>query len=774
VRFQATTFALACALARAQVEPPAESRDWGALYDLVEQHCGDCHGGDAPKGRFDLLALPQADAVTFLDGLARARDRVEAGEMPPVDAEPMPAAARAAFAEFAAATVRRGVPRLPADPGRVTIRRLSRAEWERTVHDLFGVATAKSAAFPADVLAYGFDNIGAAASLSTLHLEKYLDAAADVAAQVFDGEDPARPAVRRLEAEQMAVVQGPGVGQDGDFANLYTRAEVAAAVALPRDGVYVLRVHAGADQAGAEPAKLVVRLDGRDLEEFEVAHRAPKIVELRTALLGGPHRFGLLFPNDFYDPDNPDPKRRDRNLRLDWLEIVGPTDARQRPPQQAWLAAADRAPAAEAPAAKASAVKAAFAARAAALARALVPRVFRRAARPGEVERLAKVATAAAAAGDPEHVALQQMLQAALVAPHFLFRGEESATPPAAGPAPLPGPALAVRLSYLVWSSAPDERLRELGASGRLGAEAVLLGELQRLLADPRSEALASNFAAQWLELKNLADRAPDPTRFPGFDDALRASLRRETELLVLAVLREDRDVRDLLDCDFTHVDARLAAFYGVEGAAGDEFVRVALPAAAGRGGVLGHASILAVTSNPTRTSPVKRGKWILENLLGAPPPPPPPGNDTLKEEAKVTSSASFREQLAAHRDRKECRGCHVRMDALGFALEHFDAIGRFRAQDAGGAIDAVGELQDGRRLDGLPGLQAALRSDPAFVRTVARKLFVYGVGRDLRPVDRLRLDAAVAERLLEGKVTFADLLAVVVLSDAFRFAAGG
>jgi hypothetical protein len=168
------------------------------------------------------------------------------------------------------------------------------------------------------------------------------------------------------------------------------------------------------------------------------------------------------------------------------------------------------------------------------------------------------------------------------------------------------------------------------------------------------------------------------------------------------------------------------------------------------------------------------RGKWILENLLGAPPPPPPPGNDTLKEEAKVTSSASFREQLAAHRDRKECRGCHVRMDALGFALEHFDAIGRFRAQDAGGAIDAVGELQDGRRLDGLPGLQAALRSDPAFVRTVARKLFVYGVGRDLRPVDRLRLDAAVAERLLEGKVTFADLLAVVVLSDAFRFAAGG
>jgi hypothetical protein len=290
------------------------------------------------------------------------------------------------------------------------------------------------------------------------------------------------------------------------------------------------------------------------------------------------------------------------------------------------------------------------------------------------------------------------------------------------------------------------------------------------MLQDPRADALATNFASQWLELLALWERTPDPEQFPGFDDELRLAMRSESELLFRCVLREGRDVRQLIDCDFTFVNARLAAFYGIPGDFGADPVRVALPAAMRqRGGLLGHASVLAVTSNPTRTSPVKRGKWILENLLGQAPPPPPPGNSNLPDEQVIDSAATLRRQLAQHRAREACASCHRRMDPLGLTLEHFDAIGRFRAGDAGGAIDASGELPDGRRIDGLAGLKAVLLQDPAFVRTLLRKLFVYGVGRDASALDRLRLDLVADELSCRGEVTIADLVMAVVQSDAFR-----
>jgi hypothetical protein len=329
---------------------------------------------------------------------------------------------------------------------------------------------------------------------------------------------------------------------------------------------------------------------------------------------------------------------------------------------------------------------------------------------------------------------------------------------------------LASRLSYFLWSSTPDARLLELAASGQLADPAVRAGEVQRLLADPRADSLATDFAAQWFELRNLWVRTPDPERFPGFDDGLRSSLRRETELLFLAVFREQRDVRDLLDCDFTHLDARLAQFYGIPlPGPGEGFQRVQLAEdQRERGGILGHGSVLVVTSSPTRTSPVKRGRWILDNLLGQPPPPPQPGSDSFANEKAIDSTKTLREQLAQHRERTECAVCHVRMDALGFALERFDAIGRYRTEDAGGPIDCRGELPGGRRIDGLADLKAVLKGDPAFVRLAAKKLFVYALGRDPRPVDRLKLDYAVNALIARGKVTIADLVVTIVQSEAF------
>lgn len=729
------------------------------LAAFVQTHCVECHGGDATKGGLDLLQ-PPVDAAAALWRWSRLRQRVAAGEMPPRSAEAPPPEERRRFEHGVAELLRVEVPKLPPDPGRVTVRRLSRTQWENCVRDLFGVAVATSS-FPNDDLAYGFDTIGEALSFSTLHLEHHLAAAGAVAAQVFHGEDPARPEMRRFEAEAMPVVEGPGADQDGEIAVLYTRAALAQEVELPRDGVYRLRVLAGADQAGDEAARLVVRRDGVDLVEFEVERLQPRAFELRTPLPGGRQTFALAFVNDFYAPDHPDPARRDRNLRLDRLELEGPLDARPVPPAQRWLATAVPAGADDAGALRATV-------------RALLPRVWRRPVGDDELARSIGAGLAVLRAGQPLYAAQRLVLQAALASPHFLFRVEPAAAGAGVGGSPLPSIAIASRLSFFLWSSTPDEALLDQARRGRLDEPAVLAAEIDRLLADPRAEALATDFAAQWLELRSLAERTPDPARFPGFDDALRRSLRRETELLFLAVLREGRDVRDLVDCDFTHVDALLAAHYGLPRPAGQGFVRVALPRALReRGGVLGHASVHAVTSNPTRTSPVKRGKWILENLLGQAPPPPPPGNDSLAGEAAIDSSRTFREQLAQHRERAACAVCHVRMDALGFALEHYDAIGRHRERDAGGEIDCSGELPDGTRLAGLTDLKRVVAADPAFVQTLTHKLFVHAVGRDLRPVDRLRLDHAIGELLAGARVTLRDLILVVARDPAFLRAAG-
>lgn len=737
--------------------PSFAQEEVAALDAFTHSRCVECHGGDTTKGKLDLTVAP-AEPVDRLWRWSRLRDRVRAGEMPPADAEQPAADERERFVAAVDELLRTEVPKLPPDPGRVTVRRLSRTQWENVVRDLFAVAVDTSA-FPADDLGYGFDTIGDAMTFSTLHLEKFLAAARDVAAAAFEVEDGKNPPVRRLEAEAMQLVDGSGAGLDGEVANLYTRAAIEQAVRLPRDGVYRLVLLAGADQAGDEPAKMVLRLDGRDLETFEVGERRLREFALTTPITGGEHRFAIAFVNDYYEPKNPDPARRDRNLHVDWLEVNGPTDARPVPPARQWLL-------------DALATRGSDETRLRTMVRAMLPRAYRRPVTDDEVARIARVGDQVLRTGQPLLAAARAALQAALVSPHFLFRlegGGVEGRP--GGVVPIAGAALAARLSFFLWASCPDERLTKVAASGHLTEPAVLADEVARLLADPRAESLATDFAAQWLELRNLADRTPDPARFPGFDDALRASLRRETELLFAAVLREDRDVREPLDCAFTHLDPLLARFYGIERppGAGEGFVRVDLPAAQReRGGVLGHGSVLAVTSNPTRTSPVKRGKWILENLLGQGPPPPPPGNDSLPNEAKIDSSRTFREQLAQHRARPACAVCHVRMDTLGFALERYDAIGRRRDTDAGGAIDCSGELPGGVRIDGLGDLKRVLVADPAFVHALARKLFVYALGRDLRPADRLRLAQRVGSLVAAGRVTLRDLVLAIVQDVAF------
>ena len=726
----------ALVLAAAALGQTQGSPDFGAIAPILSASCHDCHDGAGSKGGFDLSALP-ASGAGWLAALSHIRERVRTGEMPPPAAEAPTAAERAAVVAFCEAALQRELPKLPWPPGRVTVRRLSRGQWDASVRALFGTSTAKVGEFPADDLGYGFDSIGDALSFSTLHLEKYLAAAQDVAAASLERIAP-HERVQRHEAESMVLVAGPGVSGE-DIVNFYTRSTIEQAIVLPRDGDYEIAVRAKADQAGDEPARLLLQLDGRDLVEIDVEQRRLQTFPLKTPLPGGPHQLRLSFTNDYYDPKHQDPGQRDRNLHVDWLEIRGPLDRLPLPAAATW--------ARDAVAGDATTTPPAFA-------RDLLLRAWRRPPTAPETARIAALTPPNA-------------ITAALLSPHFLFRIE-----PATGGSDeaIADHALAARLSFFLWGQGPDDTLRQQAERGELRNAATLAKAAARMLADPHAEWLATDFAVQWLELRALPERCPDPARFPGIDDELRASMRRQTELLFLTVLREGRDVHELLACDFQFVDARLAAFLGLPAVTVPDFERRPLaPAERPHGGLLGQSGILLLTSNPTRTSPVKRGKWVLENLLDAAPPAPPPGNDTLAAERTIDSAASFREQLAQHRADAKCAGCHVRMDALGFALEHFDAVGRFRTEDRGGAIDARGALPSGTVVDGLPDLAAAIANDPAFVRTVLRKLFVYGVGRAANQVDRLQLDARADALRQRGKVTLHDLVLEVVASPPFR-----
>ncbi len=480
--------------------------------------------------------------------------------------------------------------------------------------------------------------------------------------------------------------------------------------------------------------------------EVEAVRGASREYSAHAHLAAGRQRIAATFLNDYYKPDDPDPGQRDRNLYVEWIELEGPVDVPivssfQRTElgglREANLAAALQK---------------------------LATRAWRRPASDADVERL----LALSPAKDAPFLRLRTALVAILSSPRFLFRLEPD--PPGlkpGSPRALDGWELAARLSYLVWSSTPDAELSDLAARGALGDDATLARELERMLADPRSGELVRGFALQWLELEPLARAAPDAARFPRFDDALRDSMRAETEAFVEAVLRERRPLGELLDADFSFVDERLARLYGIPGVRGSELRRVRVDRER-RGGLLGQASVLTVTSNPTRTSPVKRGKWILEVLLDAPPPPPPPGVGVLEDTAKKLAEASLRERLELHRAKPECAVCHDRLDPLGLALENYDAIGAWRESEAGKPIDSSGVLPDGRRIQGRAGLVSALLDDGALARSLARRLLVYALSRELGSDDERAL-RAMARDLGGPKTTLYDVLRAIVLSEPFR-----
>ncbi|HKI17120.1 MAG TPA: DUF1592 domain-containing protein [Isosphaeraceae bacterium] len=401
--------------------------------------------------------------------------------------------------------------------------------------------------------------------------------------------------------------------------------------------------------------------------------------------------------------------------------------------------------------------------------RAFADRAFRRPARHDELVRLFRIVVAAEKDGESPEMAIQLALGAVLASPHFLFLGIEAQRALGSSATPLPDDDfnLASRLSYFLWSSMPDDELFGLASQGTLRRPETLRAQVVRMLRDPKSRALAETFAPQWLQIRKLKDFTPDPLLFPDFDESLRSAMLEETRLFFAAIQGEDRPVLEFLDADYTFVNERLARHYGMPGIRGEHFRRVSLTGTA-RGGVLTHASILAATSNPTRTSPVKRGKWILENILGAPPSPPPSGVEALKETPGHKTAGTLRERLERHRRDPSCASCHRPMDPLGFGFENFDAVGSWRTHDGGQTIDASGNLPGGQTFAGPAELRAMLVSRRhAFARCFAEKLLTYALGRGLERTDRRVVEQIVA-RLEAQRYRFSALVLAVVESAPF------
>ncbi|RLS58825.1 MAG: DUF1592 domain-containing protein [Planctomycetota bacterium] len=751
----------AVALAEATSSPPAPLDYKSEIQPFFQQYCFDCHGPDTQEAGLELhrdQAL--ADLLKNRQRWDKVYAHVKIGAMPPSSSSQPKPEERDKVVAWLDHTLHFVDCTGGADPGRVTIRRLNRAEYNNTVRDLVGVDFDPAQDFPADDVGYGFDNIGDVLSVQPLLVEKYLNAAEQIAVraiptQFADGLD------RVISGQQMQASNKLTVNPLPNGAViLVTRGSVTAEVQIARGGEYALHIRSGATpfKPNTGGAQMELRVDGKPLNTLEVTASRDKTQnnELTVSLMPGKHAIQLAFLNDDYEKVGD--KTFDRNLIIEQLHISGPQfSPDDLPPLQQALV--QHRPSQDRPLAEAVRQNL----------KPLVRRAFRRPVNDGEIEPFVKVAQLAADRKESFERCMQIALQAVLVSPQFLFRVED---PVANGPQvrAVSDHELAVRLSYFLWSSMPDAELFQVAEQGKLNDDATLIAQVDRMLADPRSYAFVENFAGQWLALRKLNSEevSPDPDLFPEWNEPLRADMATETKMFFASILRENQSLVRLLDARYSFVNERLAKLYGMPNVKGDEFRRVEFTD--GRhAGVLTQASVLTLTSYPTRTSPVKRGEWILANILGDSPPPPPPVVPALEETQKSNPNLPFREQLILHRQDPGCAACHLLMDDLGFGFENFDAIGRWRDKDGPHSIDSSGVLPSGQKFTGPMELVTILKArQDDFARCLSEKLLTYALGRGLEYYDKCALDTIV-EGVQRDQYLLTALVKQVALSEPFR-----
>jgi mono/diheme cytochrome c family protein len=705
---------------------------------LVGTYCVTCHNDALKTGGLSLQTLELATVPDHAQVWEKVVRKLRTGEMPPstVRSRPDPRAS-AALVTFLETTLDRAAAADP-NPGRTPVHRLNRAEYSNAVRDLLAVDVRPGEWLPVDDSGYGFDNIAAVLSTSPALLDRYMSAARKVS-RLAVGDLTTKPVEQIYDAKRDPV-KGSRNEQLNDDVPFDSRAGLTVTHYFPLDGEYVFKI----------------RFQGIPAEGEEITEIDP--FQIRVAVKAGLHTVGVTSPRENLKSEREAPaggpggggrgavqvpspvdlrlggarlKRFDVRAATPQVSklIVGgpfePTGRGDTPSRRTIFVCRPARPAQEPVCART-------------ILTTLAHRAFRRPVTSADVEPLYAFykKSREAPSGDFDS-GIQAAIEAMLVAPDFLFRIERDPAGAAKTGAAhrVNDVELASRLSFFLWSTIPDAELRDLGERGKLKEPSVLEHQVQRMLEDPRADALVSNFVGQWLQLRNVETVKPDPVLFP-FDEALRQSFLTETALFVSSIFRENRSLLDLLSADYTFVNQRLAEHYGMPRVYGSQFRRVTVTDV-NRRGLLGQGSMLTVTSYPNRTSVVQRGKWVLENLLGTPPPPPPPDVPELKA-APHGRVLSMREQMQAHRTNAVCAACHARMDPIGFALENYDGVGRWRHEDAGAPIDASGTLPDGTEFQGPAGLSQLLlttyRDD--FVRTVTNKLLTYSLGRGVEYYD--------------------------------------
>lgn len=637
-------------------------------------------------------------------------------------------------------------------PGRVTLHRLNRAEYDNTVRDLLADTSGPAKDFPPDDHGYGFDNNADVLSVAPLLVEKYAAAAETLVNDAW-ARDFTPGQTTRIEAE--SATQTIGAAAAGGTAwNLYTNGSVSQLIPFVTAGQFTLTVRAWGQQAGAELPHMDVLVDNVIVASFDVAALSSSPLADQTftkviTVTQGSHNVAVEFTNDFYDPNNVDPTQRDRNLIVDWFEVKAPGTAAGA---NAKVRVCD--PATVGESACGMQIVTQFSRRA-----------WRRNATPAELDRLMGFLTLAKSKGDGFEVGMKLALEAILLSPHFIYRVELDQDPASETPHRLNDFELATRLSYFLWSSTPDDQLLALAESGALQNPQTVTEQVDRMLEDPRAQALVENFGGQWLETRKIDEVEPSATLFPSFGDELRGDLKAETQLFFQEFLKGPRPVRDMLDADFTFMNDRLANHYGLPEVGSATMKKVTLNASTNRGGLLRHASFLTLSSNANRTSPVKRGKWVLEKLLCKEPPPPPPGVENIEDNGTLTGS--FRQRMEAHMANPKCSGCHALMDPIGFGFENFDAIGKYRTMDGEFPVDATGALPNGAAFNGPSELAGILKQDENLSKCVAKNMLVYALGRGNSQKDECTLQKLASDFDARGG-TFKDLIHVIAQSEPF------
>ncbi len=695
---------------------------------MADRYCIGCHNDKTRTAGISLVNAASAGPEV----LEKVFRKLRSGEMPPSGMPAPDAATRAAVVHALENSLDENAAAHP-DPGAPGIHRLNRAEYRNAVRDLVAIdmdtASANAVNLPPDDSGYGFDNIADVLTVSPLHMEKYLASARRISHLALGTLKP------KVSSEKIAPVRGTpddsidALPPDERGGLLFRRY-------FPFDAEYsfLLRVR-GNPPPGLPPAKLDLRIDGRRVKLFDAAidiaetNQGTRNFEVRLKVAAGEHAVGAALLKESAKVETSPPGRGNapipnaNALAVEYITLGGPynptgpgnSESRRKilichpPAGQPEEACARQ------------------------IISNLAHHAYRRPVTAADLAPLLKLFAAGRTDGNSFDAGIELALSGVLVSPDFLFRAE---APPHHSNQKISDLELASRLSFFLWSSVPDDELLRTAEAGKLHDPATLSAQVRRMIADPKSQAFEENFAGQWLHLRNVPTWAPDPQKYPQFDEPLRLAFEHESDLFFTNIMREDRSVLEFIDADYTFLNDRLARHYGVPNVKGSYFRRVELKDKQ-RGGVLSQGAVLLVTSYPTRTSPVLRGKWVLENIMGTPPPPPPPNVPPLAESA-ANSARSLREQLEKHRADRACASCHSRLDPLGFSLEQYDAIGRFRTEENGAPIEASGSLPDGTAIDGPEGLKKVVLSRrDEFVECLTSKMLTYALGRGLEYYDQ-------------------------------------